>query len=70
MQRCVEEDQELHEDRLVEAELRVDPRDVRVGRPVAEDGARRVARQQPHQHEVTTMMRMKRRDDLQQPRRM
>ena len=51
MRQSLEEQPELHRDRLVEAELGIDPRDVGVGRPVAQDGARRIARQQPDQHE-------------------
>ena len=43
--------EELHGDRLVEAELGVDPLDIGVDGAVAEHGAGRIARQQPHEDE-------------------
>ena len=57
--------QELHRDRLVEAELGVDPLDVGIGRAIAEHGARRIARQQPHEDEGDDEDEDEGRDDLQ-----
>ena len=51
VQTARDEIDELHGDRLVEAELGVDPLDVGVDGPVAEDGAGRIAGQQPHEDE-------------------
>ena len=59
--------QELHGDRLVEAELGVDARDVRIGRAVAEHRAGGIARQQPHEDEDDHHDEEEGRDDLQQP---
>ena len=65
--KLLEEDAELHEDRLVEAELGVDARDGLVGRPIAQHRARGIARQQAHEHEHHHHDQEEGRDDLQQP---
>jgi acetylornithine deacetylase/succinyl-diaminopimelate desuccinylase-like protein len=49
LQEPLEEDHELDRDRLVQTKLGIDPRHRLVGRPLAQDGTRRITGQQPHQ---------------------
>ena len=67
LENALDEYQELHRNGLVEAEIAIDALDVGIGRAVAEHGARRIARQQPHEDEGDDEDEDQCRDDLQQP---
>ena len=68
MRQSNQEQPELNDDRLVEAKLSIDARDVGVARAFAQKGRRGIARQKAHQHERRDSDQEQGRDQLHQPR--